>query len=303
MAITKGFNHDIEFQEESTLGDGLTNPASSDYMWAVSDTVRSVSLTGNNNAEVLFSIGDYDGQETVTKTKDYVLRVEYVLQKPDTQAESLLYNAIHRTSGALTPLAFLVTQDGTTYWELKGCVSNTAEIKCDVGDVVVVTQEYIVKDVATPTSTDPLDSLSNLSHAQAIGNGYATFSGASITYNSATIGFGTRSFTATINNNAERQNAIESDTAVYITTKQQDLTGTCDVYITQAQTGSTEWGWITSPTDGRDIIINTGSTGYDKLTFANVYFNQMEIPLNNTDGAVVSGLPWTAESVTLGSVA
>jgi len=302
MAITKGFNHDIEFYAESTFGGGLYNPAVADYMWAVSDAVRSVTLTANNNAEVIFTIGDYDGQDTVTKTKDYVLRVEYVMQKPDTQSESLLYNAIHRTSGDLQSLTFLVTQDDTTYYELKGCMASNVEIKCDIGEPVIVTQEYIVKDVANPTTTDPLAALTNLSHAQAIGNSYATFSGASITYNAATIGFGTRSFTATINNNVDRVHTIGSAVAASLPEGKQDITGSVDVYIAKDQSSDEQFLWVKSPTDGRSIVINTGSTGFDKLTFSNVYFSQIEIPLNNTDGAVVSGLPWTAESVALATV-
>jgi len=301
--LTKGFNHDIEFYEEQTFGGGLYDPAAADYMWAISDAVRSVTLTSNNNAEVIFTIGDYDGQDTATKTKDYVLRVEYELQKPDTQSESLLYNAITRTSGDLQSLVFLVTMDDTTYYQLNGCIANTVEIKCDVGDRVVVTQEYIVKDMENPATADPLATLSNLSHAQAIGNGFAKFSGASITYNSSTIGFGTRSFSVTINNNIDRVHTIGSAVAAELPEGKQDISGSIDVYIQKDQSGDKEFAWVKSPTDGRNIIINTGSTGFDKLTFSNVYFNQIEIPLNNTDGSVVSGMPWTAESLALATVA
>ena len=292
MAYTEGFDHDLEFDEEATFGAGI--PAAPTGL-VVSDVVTGITISVNNNAEVIYDIGDWDGQDTVTGTEDYTITIDYILQKPDTQANSLLYNGINRTTGDLQSIAIVLASDDSDYYECKGCMCNSVEISCDTGGQVEVSQEYYCKDIEV-TGTDPLVG----NHGDAIGNAFATFSGASLTYDGSAVGEGIRNFNATINNNLERLYEIGSANLGGIAEGQAEYSGSCDVFI--AGGGETEFEYFQGTGQDASIVINTGTTGFDKLTFANCYWDTGDYEWNNSDAVVVPGMNWKAETLTLGAV-
>ena len=296
MTYQKGFDADIEFYAESTYGEGLYNPTSADTMRRISNVINSITLTNNNNAEVLFSIGDAAGVDTITKQKEYTLRVEYILQETSSLSESLLKYGITRNSNNdLDSIVVLITY-GDKYYECKGGICNSVEVSGDVGEPVKVTQEFFFNDVSE-TSTDPLSSLTNLSHAPSLTTSYAIYNGASVTRNGSTIGYGTRSFSLTINNNAERVFTVGSDKPSTIVAGKQNLSGTLDIFINEG--GATEWDWVDSPSGTTTLQIEFSIATPDYIQFSNVLFTQIELPMNNSDAIVVTGLPFIAEDVTL----
>jgi len=297
MAYQKGFDADIEFYAESTYGEGLYNPATGDTMWRVSNLINSITLTNNNNAEVLFSIGDVSGADIILKQKEYTLRIEYILQEVGSLSESLLYYGITRnSSNDLDSVVFLIQYDDT-YYECKGGICNSVEISGDVGEPIKVTQEFYFSDVTT-SSTDPLSSLTNLSHSSALTGDYATYGGADVSRSSVTIGYGTRSFSVTVNNNAERVFAVGSDKPKTIVAGKMDISGTIDVYIDEG--GLTQWEWVNdTPTTAHSIKVDFGITTPDYVQFSDTMFTSIDLPMNNSDAIVVTGLPFIAEDVTL----
>lgn len=294
MAYQKGFAADIEFYEEQTFGGGLYDPAAADTMKRISDTIVSASLTANNNAEVIFSIGDVNGVDTIDKQHEYTLRIEYLLQDAGAADQLIKYGITRNSDNDLDSLVFLV-QIGDYYYEIKGCKCNSVEITGDVGEIVRVTQEFFCKEVTSPSTTDPLSSLVNLSHASAIGTSYAKYSGASITRGGSTIGYGTRSFSATINNNLERVYTVGDTNVSTIVAGKLEISGNIDVYIEEG--GAAQWGWITGASSA-NIVIDFGFTS-PSLTLTNCTFSSIELPMNNSDAIVVTGLPFIGEDASL----
>ena len=292
MAYQRGFSADIEFYPESSYGGGLYDPASADTMNRISDAVTSITLTDNNNAEVIFSIGDVAGAATLSKQKEYTLRVEYILQ--DTSDNLLKYGINRNSDNDLDSLVFLIQYDNQWY-ECKGGICNTVEVTADVGEALKITQEFYCNEVSV-SSTDPLSSLSNLSHSSALGTTFAKYSGATIKRAGSTIGYGTRSFSLTVNNNAERVHAVGADTANAITAGKIDISGTIDVYIEQG--AATEWGWVDNAT-AASINIDTGLTNVGTIYLTNATFTTIDLPMNNTDAIVVVGMPFIAEDIAI----
>ena len=98
----------------------------------------------------------------------------------------------------------------------------------------------------------------------------------------------------TINNNAERINVVGSDKANEIVAGKLEPTGTLDIFIEQG--GATEFGWVTGAS-AANIDIGFGLTAPDFIRFSNATFTSIELPANNSDAVIVSGLPFIAEDV------
>lgn len=157
MPIQTGFSANIEYLQENSYGGGLYNPSSVTYLEKPSDVIKNILLTADENPEVLFSISDVDGVTTIGKQKEYTLKIDYLLQ----QGNTALSEAINRnTDNDLNSYVFIITYGGK-YYTIKGCKANTIEVRGEVGEPIIVSTEYIAKEVVV-SSTDPLSSYANL---------------------------------------------------------------------------------------------------------------------------------------------
>jgi hypothetical protein len=289
MAIQRGFDYDIEWKEEASYGAGITGV---DTCKTVSNVINGVTLMGNNNAECIFSIGDVAAADTVTGVEEYTLTVDYLLQDSESSTYSLLYYGTHRNSdNDLDSVAFSL-QIGDKYYELTGGICNSVQLQMEEGGHIRVTQEFYLDDV-----DDPVTSFVGGTHASAFTGPLASYGGCSFQKAGAALAEGTRSFSVTINNNAERLYSIGSDVASKITAGLVNISGTADVHIDAD--ADTVWGWMTGATEG-DIVIDTGSVTYPAtITLNTSVFGSVSLDLNNKDGHLVSGLPFIAEDITL----
>ena len=302
---TKNTSMLLEYIAETDRG----TPASSGSLQRPSDAVTNVNLTGTNNGEVIYTIGDYDGQDTVYGLKEYTLSFEYDIQRTEnsgtpfvnTLAKSIQYYALTRSSGLLTPLTFYVHTNSTTTYECRGCVIDSWSMNVTPGGRLHCTVNVSVASVACRTGQ-----YTSLDSSTAWGNTFETFQGASIT---RTGGFdeGVGGFTVTINNNPSGAPNIGKQVYVNYYEGLQNLSGTVDVLLNSG--GKTDWEEMTgsagsgAPTE-QSIVFNSGTstTAGDKSmkwTFANAAYTNMPINFSAEDGYVVSGVTWTAESVTL----
>lgn len=290
MALQRGFDYDIEWLDEASYGNGIT---ATDTTKTISDVIHDVRITPSNSAEPVFSISDVAAVDTIYTNEEYTVRVEYELQDASTAANSLLkYGITRNASNDLDSVAFCV-QIGDKYYEFTGGICNTIEIRGEVGRPIIVTQEFFCNDCETPASSFP-----GAYHATAFNSSIAVYGGATITKGGAAIGYGTRSFALTINNNAERIFKEGSATASKIVAGKLDISGTIDVFI--EADADTQWGWITGKTEG-NIVIDPGLTGYPAtgITLTNAVFDTSDFPLNNTDAVLVSGMSFKAEDVSI----
>ena len=102
-SITAGHLADLEYIKETTAGSEPTTGT----LQIPSDVVTNVSLNNVNNAEILYSIGDYDGVSTVTGAQEVVLTFDFIKQKNNSDGQhqmpdSIEYFAVTRTRGQPT---------------------------------------------------------------------------------------------------------------------------------------------------------------------------------------------------------
>ena len=291
MPIQQGFSANIEYLQENTYGGGFYNPASVTYLKRPSDIIKNILVTANENPEVLFSISDVDGFATIGKQKEYTLKIEYLLQ----QGSTSLSEAINRnTDNDLNSYVFLITYGGK-YYTIKGCKANTVEIRGEVGEPIVVSIEYIAKEV-TVSSTDPVSSYANLRHANALANSYATYSGASISRGGGTFGYGTRTFSITINNNLERIYKVQSNKIDNLVAGKLLTEGTLDIYLEKG--AQTEFELVEN-LNKANIVVSFGISSPSSLTATNSTFKNFELKMNNEDAVVVTSVPFVAETASV----
>lgn len=290
MALQRGFDFDIEWLNESYYGSGITL---TDTTKTVSDIIHDIRITPNNSAEPVFSVSDVAAADTIYTNEEYTVRIEYELQDTSTAANSLLkYGITRNASNDLDSVAFSV-QIGDKYYEFQGGICNTVEVRGEVGRPIIVTQEFFCNDCVDPSTSFPGDT-----HASAFNSTIAVYGGATITKGGSAIGYGTRSFALTINNNAERVFKEGSPTASQIVAGKLDISGTIDVFI--EEDADTQWGWITGKTES-NIVIDPGLTNYPAtgITLTNAVFDTTDFPLNNSDATLVSGMRFKAEDVSI----
>ena len=295
MAITSGHQADLEYIEETTYG---TEP-STGTLQIPSDNILSVRLEPVNNAEILYSIGDYDGQSTVTGTHEVVLSFDYILQQVKTSGEhqlsdSIEYYAQHRSSGQPKSLTFYYTPKSGTIYMINGAVCNTFEMTASADDKTIRCHaEFYGKSTATSNSH-----YNSLTSSSAIGTSYEKYSLGSVKRGGSTIESGVTSFRFTINNNLERIPVVGSDTVTNIYAGKQELSGDMDVLVSDGG-GSIFSDMFNKNT--ASLVFNTGSTSNQSLkwTFTNMVYTGTPQEVTSDTPFIVSSIPWIAESVTL----
>jgi len=295
MAITSGHQADLEYIEETSYG---TEP-SSGTLQIPSDNILSVRLEPASNAEILYSISDYDGQSTITGTHEVVLSFEYILQQVKTSGEhqlsdSIEYYAQHRDSGQPKSLTFYYTPKSGTIYMINGAVCNTFEISANADDKTIRCRaEFYGK--LTSTSNSHYNSLNSSS---AIGTSYEKYSLGSITRGGSTIESGVTSFRFTINNNLERIPVVGSNTVTSIFAGKQEISGDLDILVSDG--GGTLFNDMFNG-DTDTLVFSTGNTSNQSLkyTFTNMSYTSAPQEITNDTPFIVSGVPWIAESVSL----
>jgi len=302
---TKNTGMKLEYIAESTRG----TPVSSGTLQTPSDAVSNVNLSGSNNAGIVYTIGDYDGQDTTYGLKDYKLSFEYDIQrientspkKCNTLTKSMQYYALTRSSGLLTPLTFYVHTKSDATYVCKGCVVDSWNLSVTPGGRLHATVNVSVASVACEIGNYP-----SLTDSTAWGNTFETFQGASIT-RAGGFDEGVSGFTITINNNPTGVPNIGLSRYHSYYEGLQNLSGTVNVILSSG--GKTDWEEMTgagedaSPTEA-SIVFNTGTSTTSgnksmKFTFANAAYTNLPVNFNAEDGYVTSGVGWIAESVTL----
>ena len=296
-AITKGHVGDLVYIPEATQG----SEPSSGTLQIPSDSVANVSLTGLNNGKIVYTIGDFDGQDTVTGCSEYVLSFDYNLQQVNTTGEHLIadtieYNAVTRTAGQPTTLTFYYTTTSGATYMLTGSMCNTLSKTCNVGEVITYHAEYWAETCAITNSH-----MSSLTDESAIANTYETFAGAAVTRPDGTaIACGVGNFSASINNNCTRVYNIGSADANVIQAGIEEVSGSIDILIDAG--GTAEFAQMQNATENT-ISFETGSTASqsEDWEYTNAIFTNFPINYAAEDAYVVSGVSWIAEGVTLGA--
>ena len=299
MAVTsKNTGMKLEYIAETTRGSAV----STGYLQRPSDAVSNVNLTGTNNGEIIYTISDYDGQDTVLGLREYNLTFEYDLQRTEdsggtqnTLATSILYYALTRSSGLLTPLTFYVHTNSTTTYVCEGCVINSITGNCAPNERI-----HLSVNVSVATVTTGNNYYSALTASAAYGNTFETFQGASIT-RSGSFDSGCGNFNFTINNNVSGVPNIGTSYYVNMYEGLENLSGTADVLLDSG--GNTDWDEMGAGTE-QAIVFATGTstTSGDKsmkLTFANAIYTNLPVNFAAEDSYLISGVNWIAETVTL----
>lgn len=304
MAITtKNSSMKLEYIAEATRG----TPTSSGTLQIPSDAVRNVSLTGTNNGDIIYTISDYDGQDTGYGLKEYTLSFEYDLQRHEsagganknTLATSLEYYALTRSSGLLTPLTFYLATDSTTRYVIKGGVINTFAVNTAPGERVHCSVEVSAVSVIVEAGN-----YGSLTASAAYGNTFETFQGASVT-RTGSFDNGCGNFSFSINNNVTGVPNIGSSVYAAMYEGLENVEGSVDVILNDG--GNSDWEEM-APTSGspteQAIVFNSGtSTTAGNLsmtwTFANAHYTNLPIDFSAEDGFLTSGVGWKAESVSL----
>ena len=295
MAITSGHQADLEYIEETAYG---TEPDSG-TLQIPSDNILSVRLEPTSNAEVLYSISDYDGQSTITGTHEVVLSFDYILQQVNTSEEhqlsdSIEYYAQHRTNGQLKSLTFYYTPKSGTIYMINGAVCNTFEMTASADDKTIRCHaEFWGKLTSTSNSH-----YNELTSASAIGTDYEKYSLGGVTRGGSTIESGVTSFRFTISNNLERIPVVGSNTVTDIFAGKQELSGDMDVLVSDG--GGTLFSDMFNK-NSASLVFSTGNTSNQSLkwTFTNMTYTGTPQEVTSDTPFIVSSIPWIAESVTL----
>jgi len=295
MAITSGHQADLEYVEESSYG---VEPASG-TLQIPSDNILGVRLEPVNNAEVLYSIGDYDGQSTVTGVHEVVLSFDYILQQVNTSGEhqlsdSIEYYAQYRSSGQPKSLTFYYTPKSGTIYMVNGAVCNSFEMSASADDKTIRCHaEFWGKLTSTSNSH-----YNDLTSSSAIGTDYEKYGLGSVKRGGSTIESGVTSFRFTISNNLERIPVVGSNTVTSIFAGKQEISGDMDVLVSDG--GGTIFGDMFNK-NSASLVFCTGSTSSKSLkwTFSNMVYTGVPQEITNDTPFVVSSVPWIAESVSL----
>lgn len=294
MAVGRNFDGSIEYVVESTYGGGAgTDPT----MLAVSDFVTNATVGVGDEHDVLKTISSQTVQDYFKKPRDYTFHLEYIPQN-----NTLLDDVITRTNSSLQSLFFDVgvntSQTTSSYYELSGCKPKTVKIEGKNGDPWKITVDFSVKTVTT--STSEVD-VGNGSHASSIGSDALTFNVAgSITWGGSSIAYITDSITIDIDNglvdhfdvgSLTKKDCVESNTVT--------ITGSCDISLDDG--GKDFWDSLVNGTENT-LVVNMGSSGAPKLTLTGVRFKNLEIPQNITGGTLIQSVPFTAKTITVGTV-
>ena len=294
MAVGKNFDGSIEYVVEDSYGAGAPeNPT----MLAVSDFVTNVTIGVGDEHDVLKSITSQNIVDYFKKPRDYTFHVEYIPQD-----ETLLDDVITRTNGSLQSLFFDVgvntSQTTASYFELSGCKPKTVKIEGKNGDPWKITVDFSVKSVTTSTSA--ID-VGGGSHASSIGSDALTFNVAgSITYGGSSLAYITDSITIDIDNGLVDHFDVGSLTKKdCVETNPISITGTCDISLDDG--GKELWDDIIDGTENT-LIVNMGGSGAPKLTLTGVRFKNLEISQDVGGGTLIQGVPFTAKTITVGTV-
>ena len=298
-SITAGHLADLEYIKETTAGSEPTTGT----LQIPSDVVTNVSLNNVNNAEILYSIGDYDGVSTVTGAQEVVLTFDFIKQKNNSDGQhqmpdSIEYFAVTRTRGQPTAsLTFYyspLTGSTSCTYMINGAYINSYSETVNEGDKTIkCSVEVWGYSCATSNSH-----YTSLTAASAIGNDYEQYCGATVTKNSATVGKGVKEFNFTVENNLERIPVVGDSALTAIYASNQVMSGSTNILVEDG--GAIQYGKMSSA-ESDSIEYNSGNTSgkSETWTFGNAVFTNMPIENSADTPYVISNANWIARSVSL----
>jgi len=287
----------LEYIAETTRN----SPVSAGTLQRPSDGIINVTLTGKNSGEVIYSINDYDGQDTVYGTNEYTLSFDYYLQRTHntthTLANSIEYNALTRASGQVTPLTFYLHTESDVTYQCAGSVLNSYNLTPEETRIKV-SVEYAVTSVDVAAGSD----YAGLTSSSACGTTFEQFQGATCT-RSGSFGAGVSGFSFTINNNVQPLKLIGASSASHYESL-ENLSGSVNILLNDG--GEDDWLEVTDNTEASIVFASGTSTSATdcslEWTFANAHFSEIPINISVDAPYVESGINWKAETVTLASV-
>jgi len=292
--ITKGHVGDLEYIPETTEGSEPTTGT----LQIPSDSVTNVTLTGTNNGSIVYTINDYDGQDTVLGLAEYTLTFDYTLQLLNTTGEHVLadtieYNAMTRTTGQTAPLTFYYTTASGVRYMLCGAKCQTLSMTSNSGETITVHAEYWSASCAVTNAH-----YADLTPATAIANNYEANSAVVQRPDGTAIAYGVGSFSFTVSNNCSRVPSINSRDPKAIMCGKEETSGSIDILVDNG--GTTEFTEMMVGTENT-ISFETGSTASasEDWEFTNAIFTNFPMSYSADDAYVVVGVSWISEGVTL----
>lgn len=288
----------LEYIAETTRN----SPATAGTLQRPSDGIINATLTGKNSGEIIYSINDYDGQDTVYGTNEYTLSFDYYLQRTHnsthTLANSIEYNALTRSSGQVTPLTFYLHTESDGTYQCAGSVLNSYNLTPEETRIKV-SVEYAVTSVDTAAGT----TYAGLTGSSACGTTFEQFQGASIT-RSGSFEAGVSGFGFTINNNVQPLKLIGASSASHYESL-ENLSGTVNILLNDG--GEDDWTEMDDNTESNIVFASGTSTSATdcslQWTFTNAHFSEIPINLSIDKAYVESGINWKAETIALAAVA
>jgi len=295
MTVGRNFDGSIEYIVEGSYGDG---PGVDPIMLPVSDFVTNVTPGVGDEHDVLKAITSQNLIDYFKKPRDYTLHLEYIPQD-----EVLLDDLLTRTNGNLQSLFFDVgvntSQTTASYYQLSGCKPKTVRIEGRNGEPWKITVDFSVKEIVT--STTPIDVGAGSHAPYPVGQDALIFNVAgSIEYGGSAIAYITDAISIDIDNGLNDhfdvgslvKKACEESGPITIT-------GTCDISLDDG--GKSLWDSIINGTENQ-LIVNMGGAGEPQLILELVRFKSLEIPQDIGGGTLIQGVPFTAQSITVGTV-
>lgn len=296
MTLTmKNSDMKLEYIAETTRG---SEPASG-QLHRPSDGIENVSLTGSKNSEIIYTITDYDGQDTVYGMEEYTLTFDYYLQRHGSSGhtidKSVEYYALTRdSSGLLTPLTFYITTDSNTTFMVNGGMINNftltpeeTRIRCSV-------------EVLGHSAVTAMVNYSSMTASAAVGTSFEQFQGCACT-RTGSFAAGVSGFSMTIANNVDRIPIIGSSSPTMTVENFEALSGSVNILVNDG--GAGDWGDFAGNCESNLVFDSgTSSTAANrsmKWTFANAAFTEVPITFTKDSAYIESGISWGAETVTL----
>ena len=296
MAITPGYDGDLEWVKEATYG---TVPTAV-QLQVPSDTVIRSHLDIHREVKRHYGITSHSATDTTYHTKAYTLTTEFELQQMKIAGAQHLvtttlgYHATHRTSGDLDSLSFYFDCSAGAFL-LKGGLINKYSWDCSQDNAIHVTCEIIGNAVETGANLAALTNYSGQTSSGAISETIETFEGAGIT-RSGKWSEGIKSGNFSIDNQIERLFKAGSSEAASVKPKFVIGEGSALVYCSDG--AKTPVDDLLSG-DEVDVVFASGTTASQshKFTFANASYTDTPVIYETGMTGMTVDVKWGGESV------
>ena len=282
--------------EEASYKGGMT----ADTEW-LSDSVTAVRL---ESGDINRSFRDISGRAIKDFSKTLVnpkLQVEYIWQGKSTASDLTLSKMNAVTNGVLKSYAFEIgastnSSVASSWFVCKGCTLDKTNIKATTGENYIITLDFDVGEVSTPS-----DTAAGTAPTSTVSADYAAFNRAgSITWTGLTLDsyYVTKGLDLTISNNVEPYWDVGSTAKVCALPTSLDVTGTCDISMDGG--GGSHWTDVVAGTDITSIVFTAGlgAGTEDTITLTDGRFDSTKIAQETSGAGMFDNVPFTFKTCT-----